>query len=79
MPKLVSTGKAEAVKGSLPIKWHGGKSYLADKIISLMPEHVHYVEPYFGGGFVLFRKACEGVSEVVNDLNSELTTFWDVL
>ena len=69
----------KAVKGSLPLKWHGGKQYLADKIISLMPPHIHYVEPYFGGGAVLFRKDGTGSSEVVNDLNKELSTFWKVL
>lgn len=62
-----------------PIKWHGGKHYLAKRIIELMPPHVHYVEPYFGGGSVLLQKNPEGVSEVVNDLNLDLTTFWRVL
>ncbi len=33
-----------------PLKWHGGKSYLAKKIIELMPPHLHYVETHFGGG-----------------------------
>lgn len=64
---------------SNPLKWHGGKGYLAGWIISLMPAYVHYVEPYFGGGAVLFRKSPEGVSEVVNDLNGELMNFWNVL
>lgn len=66
-----------------PLKWFGGKGAfngkLADWIISLMPPHVHYVEPYFGGGSVLLSKPCEGVSEVVNDLNEHLTNFWRVL
>lgn len=62
-----------------PLKWPGGKHYLADKIISLMPKHIHYVEPYFGGGSVLFAKNPEGVSEVANDINGELTNFWDTL
>lgn len=44
-----------------------------------MPPHTHYVEPYFGGGAVLFAKDGEGVSEVVNDVNEELTTFWQCL
>lgn len=39
-----------------PLKWHGGKSYLADWIISLMPKHLHYVEPYAGGLAVLLAK-----------------------
>lgn len=62
-----------------PIKWHGGKHYLADWIISHMPAHTHYVEPFFGGGSVLLQKDPEGVSEVVNDLNSCLAVFWAVL
>lgn len=44
-----------------------------------MPPHLHYVEPYFGGGSVLFEKPCEGVSEVVSDLDRHLTIFWLVL
>ena len=78
-----------------PIKWHGGKHYLAEWIISFMPPHLHYVEPFFGGGAVLLLRDPErnwmadngerlpshlrGCSEVVNDVNTELTGFWRVL
>lgn len=62
-----------------PIKWHGGKCYLAPWIISLMPKCTHYVEPYFGGGSVLLARDPEGVSEVVADTNEELMNFWSVL
>ncbi|MGD9126640.1 MAG: DNA adenine methylase [Planctomycetia bacterium] len=75
-----------------PLKWHGGKSYLANWIISLMPKHLHYVEPYGGGMAVLLAKNPfdpelqwgevsyeRGCSEVVNDLNRELMNFWKVL
>ena len=62
-----------------PLKWHGGKSYLAPGIIALMPHHHHYVEPFCGGMAVLLRKDPEGVSEVVNDLNGDLTNFFRVL
>src|SRR5689334_22914689 len=62
-----------------PLKWHGGKSYLARRIISLMPPHLHYVEPFAGGSAVLLAKEPDGVSEVVNDLNGDLTNFWRVL
>lgn len=61
------------------IKWHGGKAYLARRIVALMPPHLHYVEPYFGGGSVLFAKDPEGVSEVANDIDLDLTNFWTVL
>lgn len=69
-------------KTSAPIKWHGGKSYLAAQIINLMPRHTHYVEPYFGGGAVLFKKPTafvDGHSEVINDVYGELVNFWRVL
>jgi DNA adenine methylase len=39
-----------------PLKWHGGKHYLATQIVALMPPHLHYVEPYFGSGQVLFAR-----------------------
>lgn len=62
-----------------PIKWHGGKHYLAAWIISLMLKHHHYVEPFAGGLAVLLRKDPVGISEVVNDLNGELMNFYSVL
>jgi DNA adenine methylase len=71
------------------LKWHGGKYYLARKIVALMPTHLHYVEPFFGGGAVLLARdpvdeslwtsPHEGVSEVVNDINGKLINFWRVL
>jgi DNA adenine methylase len=67
---------------SAPIKWHGGKTYLAARIVALMPEHIHYVEPFFGGGAVFFRKPNELIhkhSEVINDVYEELVNFWRVL
>ena len=48
--------KKKAKKLTQPLKWHGGKYYLAPQIIDLMPPHLHYVEPYFGGGAVLLSR-----------------------
>lgn len=62
-----------------PLKTHGGKHYLASKIVELMPPHLHYVEPFFGGGSVLLTKDPNGVSEVANDLNGRLMNFWRVM
>jgi DNA adenine methylase len=62
-----------------PLKWHGGKHYLAGRIVALMPSHTHYVEPYAGGLAVLLGKNPDGISEVVNDLDRRLTNFWKVL
>lgn len=61
------------------LKWHGGKHYLAARIVALMPPHTHYVEPFAGGLSVLLAKPPADVSEVANDLNSDLTNFWTVL
>lgn len=78
-----------------PLKWHGGKYYLRTWIVGLMPPHLHYVEPFFGGGGVLLARdperdwmlsdgqklpgALKGSSEVANDLHGELINFWRVL
>src|ERR1700677_3250721 len=62
-----------------PLKTHGGKHYLAQKLIRLMPPHTHFCEPYAGGLAVLLSKDSEGVSEVVNDLDGNFTNFWQVL
>jgi DNA adenine methylase len=75
-----------------PLKWWGGKHYIAARIIHLMPPHLHFVEPYAGGLAVLLEKDPfdlskywgekgyeQGVSEVVNDIHRELTNFWRVL
>lgn len=52
---------------------------LAKRIVALMPPHLVYCEPYFGGGAVLLAKDPNGVSEVANDLNSNLMNFWQCL
>ena len=62
-----------------PIKWHGGKHYLAKKIIAMMPPHTRYLEAFAGGLSVLINKPCDGISEYVCDTNEELTNFWRVL
>lgn len=65
-----------------PIKWHGGKSYLARWVIEHFPpreSYTHYLEPFAGGLSVLFEHNPEGKSESVNDINSQLANFWQVL
>lgn len=60
------------------LKWIGGKSQSAEKIIGLLPEHDCYCEIFFGGGSVFFRKKPSKV-EIINDINSELVNFYRVL
>ena len=67
------------VKLTPPLKWHGGKHYLARRIVNLMPPHVHYVEPYAGGLSVLLAKDPADVSEVANDIDGQLMNFWRTL
>lgn len=66
------------MKVQSPLKYHGGKTYLAPRIVALMPAHVHYVEPYCGGCSVLFASGEKfpDRSEVVNDIDRELCRFW---
>lgn len=58
-----------------PISYYGGKQKLATKIISLIPEHVLYCEPFLGGAAVFFAKEPSKV-EVINDTNKELINFY---
>jgi DNA adenine methylase len=75
-----------------PLKVHGGKQYLARRIVSLMPRHLRYAEPFAGGLAVLLARdpndrrlwageasGTRGVTEVVNDVDNRLTNFWRVL
>lgn len=62
-----------------PLKWHGGKHFLAKRIVDLMPPHTTYLDAYAGGLNVLLAKPSEGISEYANDLNGDLMNFWSVL
>jgi len=62
---------------SLPpiLGWIGGKTKLANKIISMMPKHKVYVEPFLGGGSVFFKKQLADVN-VINDIDKDLINFY---
>jgi DNA adenine methylase len=61
-----------------PLRWTGGKFCIADWIISLMPKHETYVEPFFGAGWVFFRKA-KSLVEVINDIDDRIYALFKVL
>jgi len=61
-----------------PLTYYGGKQKLADRIISMLPKHRIYCEPFFGGGAVFFVKPPSAI-EVINDNNGELINFYKVL
>jgi len=61
-----------------PLTYYGGKQKLAERIISMIPKHRIYCEPFFGGGAVFFAKSPAEI-EVINDTNGELINFYRVL
>lgn len=61
-----------------PVPYFGSKQTLAPWIVSLLPPHEHYVEPYCGSLAVLLAKA-PSAHETVNDRSQVLMTFWRVL
>lgn len=60
-----------------PISYYGGKQKLAKTVVSFIPEHRLYCEPFIGGAAVFFAKDPSKV-EVINDTNKELINFYRV-
>lgn len=70
-------------RGSAPVErpllhYHGGKWELAPWIISHMPAHRVYVEPFGGGGSVLLQKS-RTHTEIYNDLDGEIVNLFRVV
>lgn len=62
-----------------PIPYLGGKSRLADQIVKRIPkDHLCYCKPFCGSAKILFAKK-PSKSEVINDSDGELITFWRVV
>ena len=60
------------------VKWVGGKRQLLDDIIPLLPDNFStYVEPFVGGGALLFE--IQPKKAIVNDLNHELINLYKVI
>jgi DNA adenine methylase len=51
---------------------------MANKIISLMPEHKSYLEPYFGSGAVLLSKEPSRI-ETINDMDDDIVNLFNVI
>lgn len=60
-----------------PISYYGGKQNLAEKILTLIPPHILYCEPFTGGAAIFFAKR-PSETEVLNDTNKELVNFYQV-
>ena len=70
------------------IKWVGGKGQLIEKLEALLPadfterENVTYIEPFVGGGAMLFymlQTYPNIKSAVINDINPDLTLCYQVV
>lgn len=61
------------------LKWVGGKRQLLDKILPIIKEEKYstYVEPFVGGGAVLF--ALQPKKAIINDSNIELMNVYEVI
>lgn len=59
------------------ITWIGGKRLLRKTIAPLIPEDIQtYVEPFGGGGWMLFFKPRWATCEIYNDLNGSLVNLF---
>lgn len=61
-----------------PVRYYGGKWKIANWILEHFPAHKCYVEPFCGGASLFFRKS-PSMFEVLNDINSDVINFFDVL
>ncbi|WP_440063816.1 DNA adenine methylase [Streptosporangium sp. OZ121] len=61
-----------------PFSYYGAKGRLAPFIVSLLPAHEVYCEPFAGSGAVFFAKTRSKI-ETLNDLNGDLVTFMRML
>ena len=70
------------------VKWVGGKTQLIDQLEALLPadfnrwENVTYIEPFIGGGAMLFHILQHHpniTSAIINDINADLTTCYKVV
>ena len=53
----------------------GGKSKLKTKIVSIMPKHKIYVEPFVGGGSVFFEKEPAELN-IINDKDKDIANIF---
>ncbi len=63
--------------GKTPVSYYGGKQNLTKRILSMIPEHNLYCEPFVGGAAVFFAKEPSPV-EVINDIDGKVVNFYRV-
>ena len=76
------------IKAKPFIKWVGGKTQLIESIEKALPENfaeiknVTYIEPFVGGGAILFwilQQYPNITKAVINDINPDLTTAYKTI
>ena len=84
----MDTNSNNMAKAKPFIKWVGGKGQLIEQLDSLLPEgfenweDVTYIEPFVGGGAMLFymlQRYPNIKHTVINDVNSDLTNLYWVV
>lgn len=60
------------------LRYPGSKQRIAPWIIEQMPKHHSYLEPYFGGGAILFNKEPSRI-ETINDLDDDVINLFRVI
>lgn len=60
------------------LNYPGAKWSLADWIISFIPKHHTYIEPYFGSGAVFFSKSPSPI-ETINDLDNNIYNLFKII
>ena len=84
----MNTNSNNMAKGKPFIKWVGGKGQLIEQLDSLLPsnfenwEDVTYIEPFVGGGAMLFymlQRYPNIKHAVINDVNSDLINLYWVV
>lgn len=60
------------------LSWFGGKYYMVNKLLPLIPQHKHYVEVFGGAAFLLINKEPSQI-ETYNDLNKGLVSLFRVI
>lgn len=74
----MKTFEKPKVRIKTPISYYGGKQQMLKYILPLVPQHLCYTEVFSGGAAVFWAKETAKI-EVVNDLNNNIVTFWEVL
>lgn len=69
-----TAAKRRALRGG-PVSWYGGKANFLGRLRPLVPHGDIYVEPYGGGGALLFARDPDPV-EVYNDIDGRLVNLF---